>query len=288
MTRSTKHAAAVLAGAVSLASAGYALGSQSGDGSAAAKARASTTPAANVVHRMGSRGDLGIADLAARLGVGAAQLRTALDDVRDELPRPERRDLFAGLAEELGIAQEKVEAALRANRPGRGERTGRDRLHTAIADALARELGQDAAKVRAAFEKVHPIGSRPPERRERRRLGDVEAALAKELGVTTARLREAFGQIKPSGGPRRGPFGGDLTAPAKAMGVEERRLEAAFAELHEQHEAEHERRRAAFAKALAGKLGISAEKVAEELGAGPSPIGHGGPGGRGFGGPGPR
>ena len=279
MTRSTKHAAAVLAGAVSLASAGYALGGQSGDGSAlAAKARTSTTAASTAP---------GLADLAQRLGVDAAKLRTALDDVRDELPRPERRDLFAGLAEELGISEAKVEAALRANRPGRGERPDRDRLHTAIADALAKELGQDAAKVRAAFEKVHP---EPGARRERRGLGDFEAALAKELGVTTARLREAFEQIKPAGGPRRGPFGGDLTALARAIGVEESRLEAALTKLHEQHEGEHERRRAAFAKALAEKLGISAEKVADELGEGPflGGRGHGGPGGRGFGGPGPR
>jgi UDP-N-acetylmuramyl pentapeptide synthase len=72
------------------------------------------------------------------------------------------------------------------------------------------------------------------------------------------------------------------------MGVEESKLEAAFEKLRAEHEAEHERRRAAFAKALADKLGISAEKVEQELeeapfggrgrGRGPGGFGrHGGP-----------
>ena len=268
MHGATKKTTAVLAGAVVLASAGYAIGSESGDGTAAARQSAGSTgaPTARLERR-----DHGLAALAQRLGVEESRLRTALDELRDELPRPERRgpeDLSEQLAAELGISAEKVESALRAQHPRRGER---DAQHDAIADALARELGLEAAKVRAAIAKTHP---RPGRRRLRRDPSAAEAALATELGVSAARLRQAFRAIRPAG-----PFGGDLSALAKAMGVETAKLEAAFAKLRERHEAEHARRRAAFAEALAEKLGIEQSKVEAALE-------QGGPFGRPFGGAG--
>jgi transcriptional regulator with XRE-family HTH domain len=288
MTRATKKTTAVLAGAVTLASVGFAVGSQAGDGSAVAANQSSQSSSANITIGRGPDGGPGLSALAQRLGVEDAKLRAALEDLRDELPRPERRDLgdlAQRLADEVGISADKVESALQAQRPDRRDRADH---HTAIAAALAKELNLEAADVRAALEKVHP---RPGARRTRRPLRSMESALAKELGVSTARLREAFRSIKPE--VRRGPFAGDLAALAQAMGVETAKLEAAFEKLRAEHEAEHEQRRAAFAKALADKLGLAQGKVEDALEAGGpfggpghhGPGGHGGPFGGGPGGP---
>src|SRR5215211_2313825 len=87
--------------------------------------------------------------LATRLGVSAATLRSALQDVRDATPTADRHaDLVSALALGLGRSPTQVRAALD------GGRTQRPRGRDGLADALARELGLDAAKVRAAVDEV--------------------------------------------------------------------------------------------------------------------------------------
>ena len=222
MSPTRKQASALLAGALITASAAYAVGTQTGGGDALAGTTSSSSSAGTAavfVHdRRGDR-SRGLSTLADTLGVTAAKLRAALDDLRDEQPEPTRIDLDARLADELGISEAKVESALRASRPERGER-------------------------------------RDPERR-----------------------RKAFGSARPG----RGPFGGDVAALAKAMGVEADALEAAFEKIHDEMEAQHASRRAAFAKALAAKLDLDAAKVEDALAE--TPLGH--HGGR-RGGHGPR
>jgi predicted transcriptional regulator len=84
--------------------------------------------------------------------VSTSRLRDALDQIRSENGRPEmgaRIDLVKALADGLGISQSDVTGAL-------------DKLRTqhenAFADDLAKELGLDSGKVRAALAKVKPAG----------------------------------------------------------------------------------------------------------------------------------
>src|SRR4051794_1631064 len=148
-----RNTAIVLGGAVALSSAAYALGSQSGGGDANAgtSANASSGSAATPAPRF-RRGGFGrppgprprfMPDgLAPKLGVSTAALRAALRDIRPELGD----DHVAKLADALGVSQHKLRTALGSIRPDRGER------HDELAAALAKELGVDVTKVRAAFD----------------------------------------------------------------------------------------------------------------------------------------
>ena len=274
MNNGRKTTAAALAGAVVLGSAGYALGSGSGDGAASAAAgSATTTTTAGGTERRahGPRG-AGLADLASRLGVSETKLRDALEAVRqDTAPKAGREDeRFKALADALGKTTAQVQAAFEKVHEAR---------HDAFASALAKELGVSAAKVEAALEKLRPEHG---ERRGRGGPREGLADLAEELGVSTAKLRSALRAVRPGHGP--GDREDHTAELAKALGVTEAQLEAAQEKARAAHEAEHEQRRKAFAAALAKELGISAAKVEEELGDGPGfgrrGHGPGGPGGR--------
>jgi biotin operon repressor len=285
MTNRMKTTTAALGGAVALASAAFAIGSQAGDGSAtaasAASAGSSSTEATvrmREVHlRDGARGP-GLGNLAEDLGVSEDKLRDALEAVRAaQAPKGDRReDHAAALAKALGKSAEDVEKAMQAVREQR---------ENAFADALAKSLGIDAAKVRAALDDARPDEDERPRRGERReRFGD----LAEKLGVSQARLRRALRDALPDGlrggpGHRGGPRGEAGEDLAKALGVSADALEKAFEQVRDQHESEHAARRAAFVTALAKELGISEDKVREALPEGP----FGGPG-RGGHGRGPR
>src|SRR5215217_7315163 len=143
--------AAGIAAAVGIAAGGGAL-TAGGPGATAA-------PTASQGKTLSSRGGSGAAGgsrrsgwvdrLATRLGVSAATLRSALQDVRDATPTADRHaDLVSALALGLGRSPTQVHAALD------GGRTQRPRGRDGLADALARELGLDAAKVRAAVDEV--------------------------------------------------------------------------------------------------------------------------------------
>jgi DNA-binding MarR family transcriptional regulator len=247
MTRGKRTTAFALAGAVALASGAYALGSQAGDGSAAA---AKTTNAPGYGPPPGARGHEGPGEhldaLADRLGVKPADLRAALEDIA----KAHRADFAQKLADALGIDRAKVDAAfakLRANGPDHA--AGHDRRHD-FAQDLADALNLSVDKVQAALDK------------QRDHRGD-PAALAKELGVSAAQLRQAFAKVfrdhRP-GGPGRPP-GPREDALAKALGVTPAKLRAAFDKLR----SELGKERDAFAQELADRLNIDVAKVKAAL-----------------------
>jgi AraC-like DNA-binding protein len=238
MTRRKQTTALALAGAIALASGAYALGTQADDGSAVAdNGRAAGYGHGFGPGRVGGNGlRPGFDDLADRLGVDEAALRSALEDIANE-----RKDDFAQrLADALKIDRAKVEQALEDMRPERP----RVRPPQAFAAALAKELGVSTAKVRAALEKRRGHAGDP---------GD----LAADLGVSEQELREAFhavfGKLRP---PHR-RFG-DL---ANELGVTQAQLDAALDEL----KAQHEELRDELAKELADRLNLDVAKVKEAL-----------------------
>jgi AraC-like DNA-binding protein len=245
MTRGKQTTALALAGAVALASGAYALGTQADDGNAAA----AKTPAPAFAggpgrpgfgHHGGPGGPMfeGLAD---KLGVSEEKLRAALEDIAKE----HRTDFTQRLADALKIDRAKVDAAFDKVRPRRPDRP---RAPEAFAAALAKELGLTTAKVRAAFEKHRDNPASPTD-------------LAKELGVSEQQLHDAFhavmGKIRPRG-PERRPGFDNL---AKELGVTQAQLEAAFEKLR----AQHEDLRDQLAQELAKRLGLDASKVGDAL-----------------------
>jgi DNA-binding transcriptional regulator YdaS (Cro superfamily) len=250
MTSSKQTAALALTGAVALASGAYALGSQAGGGDAvAAKAPQTAAPPPGRPGHWRGDGPADLDSLATRLGVDAAKLRAALEDIRGQRPDPARlRDDFAQeLADALGIDVAKVTAAFGKVKPA-VERRHDD--HRDIAAALAKKLGLSTSKVQAALEAAH---DRSPD------------ALAKALGVTPQKLRQAFDGLRPGRDERREHHGPAPAALAKALGVTQAKLTAAFDKLKAAHEKEFAQRRDELAKALADRLGLDASKVKQAL-----------------------
>lgn len=278
MTPRTKKTAAALSGALVLASGAYALGTQTGDGTALAGATpsSSTGRPAGAPPRPGGPRDLSGA--AAKLGVTEAKLRAALQGLRPD--RGARKDeLATALAKELGLDEAKVTAALEKlhgdHKVLRRERRG-DRLQRFDA-ALAAKLGLDATKVRAAFDALKPApgagrGGKPA-------LGD----LAAKLGVSEDKLRSAIADLRPGpglrpggpgtfgrrlrGGAGAGPLGN--AALAKELGVTTVRLRAALTKIHDGLEQQRQAERDAFITKLAAKLGVSEAKVKDVIGSKP-------------------
>ena len=154
MRNRKQKTAAVLAGAVALASGAYALGSQA-DGSAEAAGDRPVHFRGGPYGGPGGPGGpagFGLDRLADRLGVEESELREALEDVRGELkgPRELRGHFAADLAKELGTTEAKVEAALERIRE-KHESEMEDR-RDALAEALAKRLNLDASKVKEALE----------------------------------------------------------------------------------------------------------------------------------------
>ena len=148
----------MLAGGVALASAGFAIGSQSGDGSAVAARDGGSAHADDVrlapfgapppggEIRMAFRAgpghgpDGGLTSLAEDLGVTEEQLRDALHALR---PSGDPGDeLAAALAEDLGVEEDAVAQALEDFHESRRD---------AFAQKLADELGIDVEKVKEAL-----------------------------------------------------------------------------------------------------------------------------------------
>src|SRR4051794_37743995 len=123
MTTRTKTTAVALTGAVALASGAYALGTQAGDGDAAAAkaAKAKKTQRApafgvRVVQRGPFGRDEGLQTLADKLSTTPAKLRAAFEALRQD-----KQDEFAQkLADELGIDASKVKSAFDELKPPGG------------------------------------------------------------------------------------------------------------------------------------------------------------------------
>ena len=195
--------AIVLAGGVALASAGFAIGSQSGDGSAEAARdgnRSADTRAP------GHHGGPGFASLAGELGVSEERLREALEKLRPDRSRDEMQtELAAALAQSLGVEQAKVTEALEGlhdrRHASRAKRRGAARDARALrgpgrhgrghhgpggprgdlAQDLADALGVEAAKVEDALEAFHDA------RRE-----EFAQKLADELGIDVDEVQDAL------------------------------------------------------------------------------------------------
>ena len=278
MTPRTKKTAAALSGALVLASGAYALGSQTGDGTALAGGTPTSSPRSAGPHGPGPRDLSGIA---AQLGVTEAKLRAALEDLRPDrgAAKDERKaELAKPLAAELGLDVAKVTAALEKfygdRKVVRRERRG-DRVQR-FDEALAAKLGVDAAKVRAAFDSLKPG---PNRRVDKPALADV----AKQIGVSEAKLRAALADLRPGprrGGPgfghglRRGGPGGPggpphVAALAKELGVTQAKLRAALLKIRTDLAKQHEAERDAFVSKLAAKLGVSEAKIKDVIGSKP-------------------
>jgi Clp amino terminal domain, pathogenicity island component len=290
MTPRTKKTAAALSGALVLASGAYALGTQTGDGTALAGDKITSTAGAPGPGRPGGPGPRDLSDIAAKLGVTEAKLRAALEDLRPD--RGANKDeheaaLAKALATELGLDEAKVTTALDKfhgdHKVVRRERRG-DRLQR-FDDALAAKLGVDAAKVRAAFDALKPG---PNRRVDKPALAD----LAKQIGVSEDKLRAAIADLRPGpgrpggpgfghdrrGGPgpgfghdRRGGPGGPapVAGLAKELGVTQAKLRAALQKIRGDLDKQHEAERDAFVTKLAAKLGVSEAKVKDVIGSRP-------------------
>lgn len=282
-TRKTTLAAGVAA-AAGLSFGAYALGSQAGDGSAAAKAPArSASSTARTWHhgglrfgaRVGARG-AGLDALATKLGVPAATLRSALQATIAEQRAAggdPRERMSVALADALNLPAAKVKAALDAVRPDRGDR--RDGFAKALADALSIPVATVQSALAAQRDDRHDPGSR----------ADDEAAFAKALGVTTAQLQAAFDKLRAAGPPKgAGPGAGpDLSALATKLGVSTTALSAALDKVRTAADAQRKAERTAFVAALAKRLGLPASKVEAAVPDFPGPGGHRGGGGLGHG-----
>jgi AraC-like DNA-binding protein len=241
MTRGKQTTAFALAGAVALASGAYALGSQAGDGSAAADNSGTPThfgPGGRPGFGRGGPPGFGLDRLADRLGVSESALQNAIEDIRGDAKGTFAKELAAALK----IDAAKVTAALEKVRPERPPHP-RFRRPTALAAELAKELGLSTAKVRAALRQ-----NRDPD------------ALAKALGVSEHKLHDAFhaviGKDRPH--PPGRPGFGNL---AKELGVTQAQLRAAL----EKVRANHKDLRDDFAQALADRLKIDVAKVQDVL-----------------------
>ena len=270
----------VVGGALAVASVGYGLGTQTGDGTAIAgsdqgsdtRTRSGSPPV------LGERGQPpGFLDLADRLGVDADELADAFRDFH-ESEHADRRAEFAGaLAKALGISSEKVTAAfeqLHQQHEGR------------FAARLAEALNVDADKVRAALDKLKDDTPRRPD--------ELAQALADEFGVGVTDVRRALFEARPDPGRMHRERAMPLRQLAAALGVSRAELRTALSELRAGAEGRWEDHKEALARFLAERFDLSADDVANALEEVPRPVppahgGHHGPGGPGpgpaFGGP---
>jgi hypothetical protein len=243
-----KTTAILLAGGVALASAGYAIGTQAGGGSAAAG------DSSDDARRFGPGEPFD--DLAAGLGVDAGELRDALADFGSR-QRTERKDTFAAaLADALGKSTEEVERALEERH---------EAARSAFARRLAAALDLEPADVEAALEKVMD-GSEPDRMHGP---GDFIDELAGELGVSADRLENALREVRPLGRrgdcPRPGLVEPDLRGLAAALDVTPAELREALREMWDDgrtHRADVSNELAEF---LAGRFNLSVGQVEEAL-----------------------
>lgn len=274
MRRQRRTTIIVVGGALAIASVGYGLGTQAGDGTAIAD-NATTEQDGSGAERGGAppmpfdRGaPPGLSQLADRLGVETAELTTALREYHDQHESDRRDEFAAKLAKALGISSEKVKSAFEGLH---------ERHEGRFAAKLATALGVDADTVRAALDKLK--GDRPASP------DDFAQKLAGELGVDASDVRSALIKIRPFDrpgppggpghpGPRRGHH--DRALPlrqlAKALGVSRADLRDAFRQLRAGAENDFKQERQALAEFLADRFNLDLSKVQDALAATAPPL----------------
>jgi hypothetical protein len=273
--------AALVAAATALAAGAYALGTQS-DGSAVAARDAATPYAQGGGWQRGGPPGSGFSDLAARLGVSEAKLRVALQDLRGPQPGDlgaKHAALVSSLATSLKVSEAEVKAAFKAlpnQHAGRGARRFGPGP-TDLAAGLAKQLGVPQAKVETALQNA-------AQAEQKGHIDELAGTLATALKLDKAKVAAAIESLRPANGTRprdRRPAQGLAAALAKKLGVAPADVRSALQSLRSKREQQMSAERDAFATRLAGKLGISADKVKSAL-SDHGPFGlHPGPGGPG-------
>ena len=227
--------------------------------------------------------------LADGLNVPQSKVAAALDKLMAKHDAAEagcRTAFEATLAKGLGIDAAKVKAAFDKLRPDRaGARHARPLGPGAgpggFLSTLAKELGVDQSKLRAALEKVRPAGPGGPRFGPRpggprfgpdpggHRFGPHPGG--PRFGPHPDGPPSGGGAFRHEGGPGGPPdqLAADL---AQALGVDRATVQSVLDKLHAQMESQMQARHDRFAAALAGRLGLSVQKVKDALAAGhPSP-----------------
>jgi transcriptional regulator with XRE-family HTH domain len=163
----------VAGGALAVASVAYGLGTQAGDGNAVADSQNGERGARIAFERGGPCGFSGLAD---ELGVDQNKLEDALRDFRSSHDDGERADFAADLAAALGVSADKVQSAL-------------DKLDGQREDRFEERRGR-------------PELGPPPPGGARFHFGPPLRGLAKELGVTRSELRKALREVGEKAGDR--------------------------------------------------------------------------------------
>jgi Spy/CpxP family protein refolding chaperone len=124
MTPRSKKTAAAVGGALVLASGAYALGTQTGDGTALAGGKPTPAKAGAPPGPGRHGGPRDLSGIAAKLGVTEAKLRAAMEKIRPDLEKQheaERDALIAKLAAKLGVSEAKVKDVI-GSEPHHGRR----------------------------------------------------------------------------------------------------------------------------------------------------------------------
>ena len=194
--RSSRKAAtaAVLAGAVALASAAYGIGTQTGDGTAEAARDGDAQDGPGLMLRFD-----GLAD---DLDVDADELEQALRDFHEQERGKVRGAFASALAEALGKPVDEVRAALDEVGPGEGRRPG-CAPHVSLR-RLAAELDVTRAELRKALRESRAgVDSSIEQHHE-----DLVKFLADRLGVSEEKVEQALPEPpEPGERPRFAPGG---------------------------------------------------------------------------------
>jgi Clp amino terminal domain, pathogenicity island component len=197
MRSRTKAAAFVATGAVALSSVAYALGTQTGGGSAAAEDNARQSAFGFGPPSAGVRMAAGLDDLADALGVDTDQLRQALEDFHQKHESELRNAFATALADALGISADKVRSALDDVGP---DDSGRPGPCGGVSLArLANALGVTRAELGKALEEVR---AQRPGRADKR--GDLVQLMADRFNLSTDKVRAALDELPGPPGPRPG------------------------------------------------------------------------------------
>lgn len=173
-----------------------------------------------------------------------------------------RSEELAAVAKTLGVTTAKLQAAVEAERPAKGERPKKD--DDARAAEIAKALDVETAKVQTILEANRPT---PP------KAGDRPAAPKAGEKPPTPKAGEKPPAPKagerPAGGPHggRGPGGPRvddaklIAALAKGLSIDEAKVKTALAEVAAAHEKDHEAKDTARYAAIAKTLGLEATDV---------------------------